>query len=1312
MRSGMSKMTVREIKSTFGRWIAIFAIVALGVGFFSGLRITRPAMVHTTNEYLREHDFYDFRLLSTLGLTEEDAEAFGALNGVKRAVGSVSSDALFSLGGTDSGEAAARFLMLTPEMNTPALTAGRLPQSSDECLLDRKYAHASDIGTKLYIAPDNDADTKELFAHSEYTVVGLADSPLYLNYERGTTSLGSGSVSCFVYIPPEGFEYEVYTEIYVTLDTDAAIYTDAYDAAADAMEPRLSELLTERAALRRDSVLGEARDALDEAKIKLADAEEEYRVQRADAERELNDAKQKLTDGAAEIEKNRAVIAENEQKLADAERELEDARAELAENEKKLADGRAEVEKNRALIAENEQKLADAERKLADAQAELAENEQKLADARTELEENRAALAENEQKLEDARAEIAANRQKLVDSSAQLREAQDTLDEQQRAYEDGLRQLDEAQTELKANSDRLSAGKTQLAASETQLAEKEAELQRGQTELDAAQKQLDAAYRQLDALAADPAYASPEAQAQLAARRAALDQQQAALNAKLADARAAKTQLDAARLQLESSRAELTENEAKLNEAQRELEERRASLPAAREALSAAQREINDGWEQLRLGGARLDEAEAEAEDAAARLADGKARLADAEAEIADGEAQLADGKARFADAQREVADGRTELDGGKARLADAEEEIADGEAQLADGKARFADAEREVADGKSELAEGKTKLADAERELADGQRDYDDARAEADEKFADAEAKISDAQTEIADGEAKLGDIAEPQTYALGRDTNIGYTCFDNDSSIVQGISRVFPVFFFAVAALVCVTTMTRMVNDQRTQIGTLKALGYGKGAIMKKYVVYSGSAALLGCILGYCAGILVFPAVIWRVYGIMYGFSTIRFVFRWTLALVSLLVSLACSVGTTWLACRREFSRCPAALMRPKAPKAGRRILLEYLPLWKHVKFLRKVSIRNIVRYKKRLYMMVLGIGGCTALLITGFGIRDSIQDLASFQYGQIMKYDATATFADPLDADGRQAFAERYAGSVQDILFLQQSAMDALSATSIKQIQLLVVEEDDIGAFIDLHSGSAPVSLPGPGEAIVSRGLAEALGIGAGGTVTLRDGDMHSVSPTVAGVFDNYVFNYVIIRPETYAEGLGTPETNAAYLSFRSDADPHAASAEILGDEAVVSVSVAADFCERITNMLQSLDYIVILVTGCAAALAFIVLYNLTNINITERQREIATIKVLGFYRSETAVYIFRENMILTAIGAFVGLFLGRALHAFVMGQIRVDWVRFDAIVQPVSYVWSIALTFVFAMIVALLMNRKLDRINMADSLKSVE
>ncbi|MGM9653409.1 MAG: FtsX-like permease family protein [Eubacteriales bacterium] len=1305
-------MTFREIRGTFGRWIAIFAIVALGVGFFAGLRITRTAMVHTTDEYLREHGFFDFRLVSTLGLTEEDVGAFAALEGVRSAAGSVSADALFSLGDAETGAAAAKFHMLLPDVNTLSLTAGRLPSAPDECVLDRKYANEDAIGKQVRIAPENDESTRELFTYSEYTVVGLANSPYYLNYERGTTSLGNGSVACFVYIPPEGFSSEVFTEIYITLDTDAGIYTQEYEDTADAAEAVLSARLTERAALRRDGILRDAEETLDDARGKLSDAEEEYRVQRADAERAFADAEAELADGAREIEENKKKLSDSEQQLADARAEIDANRATLLENEQKLADAQAEIDANRATLLENEQKLADAQAVIDANRATLLENEQKLADAQAEIDANRAVLEENRQKLADAQAEIDANRATLAESAQKLTEAQEELDEQQQAYEDGAAQLDAAQAELDAKRADWEDARQQLQAADAELETKQSELNSAFSQLDAAQAEIDAGYARIDALLQDPAYASEEAQRQLAAQRAALDAAQAELNGGWAQARAGQNELDAARLQLAENRKKLEEAGEQLETAQAEIDSRRAALPAAREALNDAQREINDGWTQYQAGLARLNDAQREVDDGTAELAVGEAKLNDAQREVDEGAAELADGKAKLEAAQREVDDGTAELADGKAKLEAAQREVNEGAAELADGKAKLEAAQREVDDGTAELADGKVKLADAEAELADGRKEYEDERARAEREFADAERKIEDARQELADGEAKLADIHDPQTYVLGRDTNTGYVCFDNDSSIVRGISRVFPIFFFLVAALVCVTTMTRMVNDQRTQIGTLKALGYGKGAIMKKYIVYSGSAALLGCILGYSAGTIIFPAVIWEVYGIMYGFGEIRFIFDWLLALISLAVSLACSVGTTWLACRHEFARVPAALMRPKAPKAGRRILLERLPLWKHVKFLHKVSIRNIVRYKKRLYMMILGIGGCTALLITGFGIRDSIQDLANFQFGEIMTYDASVTFSEPLDAAEEQAFASRHADTAEQVLFLQQSSLDAFSDTMLKQTQLLVCDGDTADAFLHLHSGKRAVAWPEQGEAVISRGLAETLGLSAGDRITLRDGDMNTLSPVVADVFDNYVFNYVILTPQTYAEGLGTAEVNTAFLLFGDEADPHAAAASLNGDDAVVNVSVSADFRERITNMLSSLDYIVILVTGCAAALAFIVLYNLTNINITERLREIATIKVLGFYRGETAAYIFRENMILTGIGAVAGLFLGKLLHAFVMSQIKVDMVHFDAIVRPVSYLASILLTFLFAVLVALFMRRKLDRINMAESLKSVE
>ena len=555
-----------------------------------------------------------------------------------------------------------------------------------------------------------------------------------------------------------------------------------------------------------------------------------------------------------------------------------------------------------------------------------------------------------------------------------------------------------------------------------------------------------------------------------------------------------------------------------------------------------------------------------------------------------------------------------------------------------------------------------------------------------------------------------------ECTSYLLDRETNIGYMCFDNDAHIVDGIARVFPVFFILVAALVVMTTMSRMVEEQRTQMGVLKALGYSAAMIAGKYVIYSGAAALSGCLIGFFAGCYVFPTVIWKVYGIMYGFTD-ELVYVWNggLFAVSLAVSLFCSVGITLFSIGRELREVPAQLIRPRAPKNGKRILLERITFfWKRLPFLHMVSLRNVVRYRKRFFMMIIGIAGCTALLITGQGIRDSIVSVPATQYEKIEHYDYLIRIDE--DKLAAETFcAETHGKSTLSELIVSYGTLNLETDKGNKAATYTVPrDEEEFAEFVTLsEENGKPVSFPGKGECVLSGKMAEQLGVSTGDVIQCHKENGRVFELKVSSVFRNYVGDKMYLSEESLEEGTG--ETAEYCYCFAKANDPdkvYETGAALLNTEGVVSVSVNREFRDRIEAMLQSLDYIVILVICCAAALAFIVLYNLTNINITERLREIATIKVLGFYSMETSMYVFRENFLLTAIGAAVGIPLGILLHRFVMSQIQVDLVAFNVHVSGKSFLLSIVYTFVFAVIVDLVMHRKLERINMAESMKSIE
>lgn len=1074
MKSNMWKSTVREIKQSFGRFMAIFAIVALGVSLFSGLKIIQPAMVTTTNEYLKEKEFYNYRILSTLGFEQEDVAFLAAQEDVRTAEGAVSFDIL-CMAGSDN-ETVMKACNLPEHINDIELTAGRMPEAADECLVDSKVFGESYIGEKIILSEDNEEDDLENFTYREYTIVGIAQSSNYIQFERGNTSLGSGRITAFLYMPMEGFDVDYFTEILVKFDEDYKIYSDEYKDFIDARESQWEDLAEVAANDRYDRVLADAEE-------ELADAKQEYEEEKAKAEKELEDAR---------IE------------LADAKAELEDGEAELADAKKELADGRAELEDNRETLLKAEYELGY-----------------------------------NKKQLESAQEEIDKNRNEVYGQSSVLEE-----------------------------------GREQLNA--------------GQAELDAQKTELDALKVQLDAIGQ---------------------------GAMLDDAYA---QLNAAQAEIDANRAVLDAGDEKIS--------------SAGQQLNAAQKEIDSGQEQ-----------------------------------------------------------------------------IEDGLVQLADGWTEFSK-------GEAKILEGEAEVADAEAELAKGWKEYYDGYAEYEDGYQEFLEETADAEKEIADAEAGIADIKEPEVYVLGRETNVGYVCFENDSSIVDGIANVFPVFFYAVAALVCITTMNRMVEEQRTQIGVLKALGYSQAAIMGKYLFYSGAAAIAGCIFGYFFGIWFFPKVIWFAYSSMYQVSDILYVFDEKILIFSLVVSMACSMGATYLTCRKELSEVAAELMRPKAPKAGKRVALERISfIWKRMKFLHKVSYRNVFRYKKRFFMMVIGISGCTGLLITGFGIQDSIANIANDQYDRIQIYDINVMLAEDATEESEALIQKVTDGRVDEYIFAMEKTIDLQTDNAVKSISLVAIDEnEDISPYVVLPDEKGNLlEYPGEGECILSHKLADTYGLKVGDQVTLKDDNHHTMQLTLSGIAENYLYNYVYMTIQTYESCMGEEASvKSVYLNVKEDEDAHQLTADLMKEEEIASATVSSDSKNRFTSMIESLNLLVVVIIACAAFLAFIVLYNLTNINITERIREIATIKVLGFYKNETASYIFRENLILTFIGAFVGMFLGKVFHAFVMSQVQVDQVAFDVRILPISYFYSVVLTFVFAFVVNLFMSRKLDRVSMTESLKSVD
>ena len=672
--------------------------------------------------------------------------------------------------------------------------------------------------------------------------------------------------------------------------------------------------------------------------------------------------------------------------------------------------------------------------------------------------------------------------------------------------------------------------------------------------------------------------------------------------------------------------------------------------------------------------------------------------------------AELQKTKATLEDAMSQIEMGFKELDNQQLQ---ADNQFAAAEAELESGAIQLEAGRKELEAKKQELADGRSALEEAQAELDKGWEEYEKGKKEAEAELAEAEAKLADAKQQLDDARAAIDAMTEAEVFILDRNTNVGYLAVNNNSDIVAGVSRVFPAFFLLVAALVCITTMTRMVDEERTQIGILKALGYSNRAIINKYLFYSGSAAVVGCGLGVIVGSAIFPIILWKAYGIILSVTPdVVLTMNWPLCIAVVAVYTIVSMLVTWYCCRRELREVPAELMRPKAPTAGKKIWMEYLPFWSKISFLNKVMFRNVFRYRQRLLMMLVGIGGCTALLLTGFGLRDSIVDIVDYQFEDVTVYDMSVYFSEGQTAEEQQMFREALRNDVEQIHFFHQASVELDHNDQTRDIYMMVSDEG-IKEHMIFHRNDKSFDMPGVGEAYLTVGVAEAMGISEGDTVTVRNSDLQILTLKITGIFDNYVQNFAIVCPQTIAQQWGeTPELQMAYVRVGDDQDVHAAGAKISEMDDVMNVSISQDLADQVGSMLEALDLVVVTVVVCAGLLAVIVLYNLTNISITERIREIATIKVLGFNSKESAAYVFKENLFLSGMGAAIGLVGGVFLLKFVMSQIKVDMVWLTARPAAISFVWAVVLTMLSACFVDFLLYFKLEKINMAEALKSVE
>lgn len=1346
-----------EIRKSKSRFISILLIVALGVAFFSGIQASSPDMRYSGDAYYDESSLMDIKVVGTMGLTSDDVSSIESIDGIESAEGAWSTDVMC---GEDQKQKVLHIESINDTVNKLDVQEGRLPEKSGEIFLDSTFASSNEykVGDKVALREEGDSP---VLVTTEYTVVGTGRSPLYISFNRGNTTLGTGEVNGFGYVLPEDFDQEIYTQIYVTVHGAKGLtsYTDGYENLIAKIKDRVENIADDRCQIRLAAVKADAQEEINDAQKKLDDGKKEADEKLADAKEELDKGEKDLEDGRNEYEDGKSQLEDAKTELADGKKQLEDAKTELADGKNQLedakaqlADGKSQLESARSQLSSSKSQLDTArsqlddgwsqvnaaKAQLADGQAQLDSAQKQVTSGLAELEENQKTLDENKAKLADGKAQIEAGEQQLEAAKQTLTTKQSELDQSKAEIIAGQQQIESTRTQLNVQKQQITDGLSQVSAGEAQLQDGISALESAKAQLMELQSQLEIVRASYKAALENPD-ASQEEIDILAAQVSALEEQEAAVTQQI---QASEAQIESQRQQLAANRSELESGLATVEDGLSQLSQKESELNAGLEQITAGQAQIDAGWiqiqeqentlaaskaeieageqelekgqKQLKAAKKKLNKAQKEIDSNAETLAAGQAELDANVAKLNDNEAQYASGLEQYNSGARQIAENEAKLTSGEQEIAENEAKLADGEKEIADNEKKLADGEKEITDNVKKLQDAAKDLKKGEKDLADGKKEYEDAKKDAEDEIAENQQKLDDAKKE-------LEDLEMPEWMVTDREALPEYTDYGDNADRLRNIGQVFPVIFFLVAALISLTTMTRMVEEQRTQIGTLKALGYKKSAIAAKYICYAFFATLLGSVLGMLIGEKIIPYIIITAYGIMYHnvANTISIDYQPGFALIASAASVVCTVGATLFASGKELQETPASLMRPPAPKEGKRVLLERLTfIWKHLSFSWKSTIRNLFRYKKRLIMTVFGIAGSMGLMLVGFGIQDSISDIAAIQYRELQHYDGMVIEdSDATEEEHAELF--EYMKENEQIAHCNRVQMTKISApkgSSSVSIYLFVPESlSEFARDVTLKNRitGETYELTDEGAAI-SEKTASLLGLKVGDMIPLKKGDKE-YKVRVAVITENYMSHYLYMTPRVYEQTFGEkPEYENIVFTMQEDCkdDLEMAGSRILANPGALSISYTSSLASQVDRMLSTLDAVILVLIVSAGMLAFVVLYNLNNINITERQRELATLKVLGFYDGEVSQYVLRENVILTVLGIMFGAVFGILIHRYVITTVEVDAVMFGRNIKPLSFLYSGILTSIFSIVVNGVMHFKLKTIDMVESLKSVE
>lgn len=1379
----MKKKTLwKDIQKCFlkskGRFFSIVCLIMLGSFALVGLQVSGPDMRQTGFHYFEKMNLADMTIIGDYGIDKENQNAINRISGTTAIEYGYMKDMVIRDTTTSF-----RAFSKTEGLSDYELLSGRMPVSNNEIAIAGFWQDEYAIGDMIIFDEKEDISGNLVMTNHEFTIVGFVNSGELLSSKNlGPSTAGTGALKGYAVVTPSAFDSDVYMIVRVSFEDTKGVdpYSDEYVQLLQNHKDELSLLLNDQPTKRLMAIKADAQQKVDDGWAELADAKQEL----ADIEAELEDARIAIEDARLEIADGEEKIADAKIGLANAQAELDDASGALKDGRKELEDGRTElnekieeledaakkianaeieIDDKRDLLKEKRQEYNDGLAELDDARREIADGERKIANAqavlnqakrdldaapaaleagRRELANGKAELVEKEQELAAAEKEIAAGEKALAENAALLKEKQQQYDDAAAPIEKARNEYAAAEGRYKAAEKEINDGEAALSAGKAQYESGISALEQGKVSLEALLsnpdlppelqseyiQQLNEVNIELDQTKSayqsflDGEYAIGMAgietgRRELADQKVLLDASDREISSKESELAAAKIELDSGYALYNQAEAKLSAAKVQTSDGKKQIEDGKKKLIGPEQLLATKQDEYVSGLITYQSGLSELSSAKYDLKLAKIQLKAGEDKLDDAKKQLDDGYNQLKDAEKELSDAKIEYKDGYQKIEDAKVTLAENEELLAEKEAEYADGVVKYQNAQTEFAEKSQELADSKEEFAEKEGEYQNALAEYEEEKLKADQDIADAEEELADTQASI--------DALEVPVYALDTRREIpgseGYRIYNNISSIVDALADVFPIFLYFVAALVTLTTMTRFVDEERINCGTLKALGYKDRDVIKKFVVYGTVSSVLGSIIGITAGHLLLPAIVHNAYRDAFTFPQIELHFYPQIAAIALILSLISTVVPAFFVSLNNLRTKPSALLQPKPPASGAKILLERIrPLWNRMSFTHKVTARNIFRYKKRMLMTIFGVCGSVTLLFAGLSVQHSIAGINNRQFGEILQYDmivAKKSFL--LERQAEEIEALIASDEIDQYIHVRYEEMTKVAGKKQdkQNIQMIIPEDDEaFRAYVQLanSSGGDELNLTDDGVILTER-FAKLLGAKPGDTITLTDSKGQEWEMKVSGIAEMYIGHFAFMSDAYYQTVFGKvyqPNAEMIKLVDSGVDNVNIRSNEFMQLDGIIGVSQGTTQKTKVDLIVASLNKIMNVLVIVSALLAIVILYNLTNINVSERIRELSTIKVLGFHSKEVTMYIYRETIILTMLGILAGFLGGDIFYRYILDVVPPEEVMFNPALGTLAFIVPFLTVGVISAVLGMFINHRLKNVDMLEALKSVE